>query len=142
MLAPRDRTREECGRGPLSARLDRVEPGVPLVRTLGRFATVSPNSKGPQPMITAIVQYRLPPSIDLKACAAHFRKIAPGFRGVPGLIRKQFIYAEDGWAGGVLSLGEPRRRRRVLHRPLDRGHPRALRHGSADQVFPHRLRHR
>ena len=52
-------------------------------------------------MITAIVQYRLPPHIDLAACAAHFRGIAPGFRQVPGLIRKQFIYAEDGWAGGV-----------------------------------------
>ena len=52
-------------------------------------------------MITAIVQYHQPPSIDLKACAEHFRKIAPGFRSVPGLIRKQFIYAEDGWAGGV-----------------------------------------
>ena len=52
-------------------------------------------------MITAIVQYRLPPTIDLAACAEHFRKIAPGFRQVRGLIRKQFIYAEDGWAGGV-----------------------------------------
>jgi hypothetical protein len=52
-------------------------------------------------MITAIIQYRLPPSIDQAACAAHFRKIAAGFRTVPGLIRKQFIYAEDGWAGGV-----------------------------------------
>jgi hypothetical protein len=52
-------------------------------------------------MITAIVQYRLPPSIDLAACAAHFRKIAQDFQAVPGLIRKQFIYAEDGWAGGV-----------------------------------------
>jgi hypothetical protein len=52
-------------------------------------------------MITAIVQYRLPPTIDLAACAEHFRKIAPGFRQVHGLIRKQFIYAEDGWAGGV-----------------------------------------
>jgi Putative mono-oxygenase ydhR len=52
-------------------------------------------------MITAIVQYRLPPNIDQAACAAHFRNIAPGFREVPGLIRKQFIYAEDGWAGGV-----------------------------------------
>ena len=52
-------------------------------------------------MITAIVQYKLPPHIDLAACAAHFRRIAPGFRDVPGLIRKQFIYAEDGWAGGV-----------------------------------------
>jgi hypothetical protein len=52
-------------------------------------------------MITAIVQYQLPPHIGLDACAAHFRSIAPGFRAVPGLLRKQFIYAEDGWAGGV-----------------------------------------
>ena len=52
-------------------------------------------------MITAIVQYRLPPSINQADCAAHFRKIAPDFRAIPGLIRKQFIYAEDGWAGGV-----------------------------------------
>ena len=52
-------------------------------------------------MITAIVQYKLPPHISLAACAAHFRTIAPGFRDVPGLISKQFIYAEDGWAGGV-----------------------------------------
>jgi Putative mono-oxygenase ydhR len=52
-------------------------------------------------MITAIVQYRLPPSISQEACAEHFRTIASGFRTVPGLIRKQFIYAEDGWAGGV-----------------------------------------
>jgi hypothetical protein len=52
-------------------------------------------------MITAIVQYRQPPSIDQAACAAHFRKIAEGFRVVPGRIRKEFIYAEDGWAGGV-----------------------------------------
>ena len=43
-------------------------------------------------MITAIVQYRLPPSIDGSACDEHFRKIAPGFRDVPGLISKQFIY--------------------------------------------------
>jgi hypothetical protein len=48
-----------------------------------------------------IIQYKLPPHIDLAACAAHFRRIAPGFRDVPGLIRKQFIYAEDGWGGGV-----------------------------------------
>lgn len=52
-------------------------------------------------MITAIVQYKLPPQIDLAACAEHFRKIASAFREVPGLVRKQFIYAEDGWAGGV-----------------------------------------
>jgi hypothetical protein len=58
-------------------------------------------AEGSRTMITAIVQYQLPPHIDLAACAAHFRTIAPGFRDVPGLISKQFIYAEDGWAGGV-----------------------------------------
>src|SRR5215471_4480042 len=52
-------------------------------------------------MITAIVQYRLPPGMGLEACAEHFRRIAPDFRTVRGLIRKQFIHAEDGWAGGV-----------------------------------------
>jgi hypothetical protein len=52
-------------------------------------------------MITAIVQYKLPAHIDLATCTAYFRTIAPDFRAVPGLIRKQFIYAEDGWAGGV-----------------------------------------
>jgi hypothetical protein len=52
-------------------------------------------------MITALVLYKLPPSIDQAACAAHFRAIAPGFRTVKGLIRKQFIHATDGWAGGV-----------------------------------------
>ena len=58
-------------------------------------------AEGNHTMITAIVQYKLPPHIGQAACAAHFRTIAPGFRYVPGLIRKQFIYAEDGWAGGV-----------------------------------------
>ena len=52
-------------------------------------------------MITAIVRYRLPPSIGREECLAHFHKIAPGFGGVPGLIRKQFIWSEHGIAGGV-----------------------------------------
>ena len=52
-------------------------------------------------MITAIVRYRLPPAIDREACRAHFEKIAPGFKSVPGLISKHFICAEDGTAGGV-----------------------------------------
>lgn len=52
-------------------------------------------------MITAIVRYKLPPSIDYNACLAHFAKIAPGFRGVKGLISKHFICADNGTAGGV-----------------------------------------
>ena len=52
-------------------------------------------------MITAIVRYRLPASIDREACRAHFERIAAGFGTVPGLIRKQFIWSERGVAGGV-----------------------------------------
>ena len=52
-------------------------------------------------MITATVRYKLPPHIDYDACRAHFHKIAPGFRGVKGLISKHFIWSAIGWAGGV-----------------------------------------
>lgn len=52
-------------------------------------------------MITAIVRYRLPPSIDRDACRAHFHGIAPDFQDVPGLISKHFICADNGVAGGV-----------------------------------------
>jgi len=52
-------------------------------------------------MITAIVLYRLPPSIGYEECRAHFIKIAPDFLGVPGFLRKHFIYdAAGGVAGG------------------------------------------
>lgn len=52
-------------------------------------------------MITAIVRYKLPPSIDYDDCLAHFAMIAPGFREVDGLISKHFIWSEHGIAGGV-----------------------------------------
>jgi len=52
-------------------------------------------------MITAIVQYKLPLEITREDCEKHFHKIAEGFRAVPGLHRKNFICADDGWAGGV-----------------------------------------
>lgn len=52
-------------------------------------------------MITATVRYKLPSPIDYAACRAHFHRIAPGFRGVKGLISKHFIWSASGWAGGV-----------------------------------------
>ena len=52
-------------------------------------------------MITAIVRYRLPETIDHDACLAHYAMIAPGFRQVPGLLSKHFIWNENGVAGGV-----------------------------------------
>jgi hypothetical protein len=52
-------------------------------------------------MITAIVRYQLPETIDHDACLTHFAMIAPGFREVPGLVSKHFIWSDSGVAGGV-----------------------------------------
>ena len=52
-------------------------------------------------MITAIVRYSLPPSIDRDACRAHYSRIAPRFREVPGLVSKHFVWSKNGYAGGV-----------------------------------------
>ena len=52
-------------------------------------------------MICAIVRYPLPASIDRAACRDHYMKIAPGFRTVPGLVSKHFIWGAHGIAGGV-----------------------------------------
>jgi hypothetical protein len=63
--------------------------------------TARRSTSGSPTMITAIVRYRLPPSIDHDACLAHFEKISPGFRAADGLISKHFIWSERGIAGGV-----------------------------------------
>jgi hypothetical protein len=52
-------------------------------------------------MITAIVRYKLPLSIDYNDCLAHFARIAPGFRKAKGLVSKHFIWSKSGTAGGV-----------------------------------------
>jgi hypothetical protein len=52
-------------------------------------------------MITAIVRYRLPATIGRNECLEHFHRIAPGFSKQKGFIRKQFIWSENGIAGGV-----------------------------------------
>lgn len=52
-------------------------------------------------MMTAIVRYKLPPTIGRDECLARFHKIGPSFANVKGLIRKQFIWGENGVAGGV-----------------------------------------
>jgi hypothetical protein len=52
-------------------------------------------------MITAIVRYKLPPTIGRNECLKHFHKIAPDFGSLKGFISKQFIWNESGVAGGV-----------------------------------------
>lgn len=53
-------------------------------------------------MITVITRFAVPASLDVSQMQAGFSQVAPTFRNVPGLIRKQFLLSADGrTAGGV-----------------------------------------
>ena len=52
-------------------------------------------------MITAIVKFKLPSGTSFQQAEEAFRASAPKYRGLPGLVRKYYLYGEDGVAGGV-----------------------------------------
>jgi hypothetical protein len=52
-------------------------------------------------MITAIVRFPLPHSITRDDAKEMFEKSAPNYRGVPGLVRKYYLYGDDQTGGGV-----------------------------------------
>jgi hypothetical protein len=51
-------------------------------------------------MITAIVRFPLTPGTTLDAKAL-FEGSAPRYRAAPGLVRKYYLFGEDGSGGGV-----------------------------------------
>ena len=57
-------------------------------------------------MITAITRFTVPTTIDASQMRAGFTQIAPAFRNVPGLIRKQFLLSADGRTAGGVYLWE------------------------------------
>jgi hypothetical protein len=52
-------------------------------------------------MITAVVRFRLPQGTTSDDAKAMFEKSAPNYRGVPGLVRKYYLYGDDQTGGGV-----------------------------------------
>jgi hypothetical protein len=52
-------------------------------------------------MITAVVRFPLPQNVSRDDAKALFEKSAPNYRGVPGLIRKYYLYGDDQTGGGV-----------------------------------------
>ena len=52
-------------------------------------------------MITAIVQFDLPPEIDRAKAFEIFNRIAPLYREMDGLIHKYFCYSNEGKGAGV-----------------------------------------
>lgn len=59
-------------------------------------------------MITTITRFSLPTGIDLEQLRASFEDIAPLFQTAPGLIRKQFLIAENGRSAGGVYLWSDR----------------------------------
>lgn len=52
-------------------------------------------------MITAIVRFKAPAGADLAKATEMFKGTAPNYQGMPGLVRKYYLFGEDGKAGGV-----------------------------------------
>ena len=53
-------------------------------------------------LITVVTRFPLPAGVTADQIRAAFEEAAPGFRNVPGLIRKQFLCSKDcRTAGGV-----------------------------------------
>jgi len=57
-------------------------------------------------MITVITLFAVPATMNASEMRAAFAQAAPGFRKVPGLIRKQFLLSDDGRTAGGVYLWE------------------------------------
>ena len=51
-------------------------------------------------MITAIVRFKLPPTVDAARAAELFEGSVPKYRGLPGLIRKYYLFDAESRTGG------------------------------------------
>jgi hypothetical protein len=59
-------------------------------------------------MITAIVRFKLPPSIKLDDARKLFEGSAPKYKGLTGLVRKYYLFDEASHTGGGVYLWESR----------------------------------
>jgi len=59
-------------------------------------------------MITAIVHFKLPATIDAAKATELFEGSAPKYRGIPGLIRKYYLFDAESHTGGGCYLWESR----------------------------------
>jgi hypothetical protein len=52
-------------------------------------------------MITAIVRFNIPKEVTLEEARNIYQGTAPKYQGLPGLVRKYYLYGEEGEVGGV-----------------------------------------
>lgn len=66
-------------------------------------------------LITVVTRFPLPAGVTAEQVRAAFAAAAPKFRGVPGLIRKQFLCSKDcRTAGGVYLWNDERAARAFM----------------------------
>jgi hypothetical protein len=68
-------------------------------------------------MITAIVNFKLPPDIDAKKAAELFKGSAPKYRGMKGLVRKYYLFDGDKRIGGGVYLWKTRADAEAVYTP-------------------------
>jgi hypothetical protein len=74
-----------------------IRPFVPFTKI--PFLSISCSMDN---LITVVTRFQLPPGLTAGQIHAAFDEAAPGFRNVPGLVRKQFLRSKDcRVAGGV-----------------------------------------
>ena len=67
-------------------------------------------------LITVVVRYQLPADLTADLIRAAFEEVAPGFRNLPGLVRKQFLCSKDcRTAGGVYLWNDERAARAFMN---------------------------
>jgi hypothetical protein len=67
-------------------------------------------------LITVVTRFQLPAGVTADQIRAAFAEAAPGFRGVPGLVRKQFLRSKDcRTAGGVYLWNDERAARAFMN---------------------------
>jgi Putative mono-oxygenase ydhR len=52
-------------------------------------------------MITAVVKFKIPPDMTREKMLEHNKRAVARYQNVPGLLQKQFLYSDEGFAGGV-----------------------------------------
>src|SRR3954464_425415 len=80
-------------------------------------------------MIVAVVRFPLPHSMSRDDVRAAYEESAPRFQAMPGLLRKHYLFAEDGSIGGGVYLWASREAAEAVYDDAFRSRVRA-RYGS------------
>ena len=84
-------------------------------------------------MITAIVNFRLPPEIDGDKAADLFKSSAPKYRGLKGLVRKYYLFDDKNRIGGGVYLWKSRADAEAVYTPQWQAYI-AERYGAAPDI--------